>query len=240
MATMATTKRRSLGRGLGALLGQPEPDDESEVVTKLHSDDEMQKLPVDLLQRGKYQPRIDMRPETLQELADSIKAQGVVQPIVVRPLDAAGRRGPHALRDHRRRAPLARRAARRPARDSGRRASRARRSRDRDGAHREHPAREPESARRSARAGSPDHRIRHDACDRRRSGRSLARCRVQSAALAGAHRRGEDARRASRAGDGSRARTARARDQAAASRSRRAGREEEVCRCARPRRWSSA
>jgi ParB family transcriptional regulator, chromosome partitioning protein len=89
MATMATTKRRSLGRGLGALLGQPEPDDESEVVTKLHSDDELQKLPVDLLQRGKYQPRIDMRPETLQELADSIKAQGVVQPIVVRPLDAA-------------------------------------------------------------------------------------------------------------------------------------------------------
>src|SRR5262245_35180173 len=88
MATMATTKRRSLGRGLGALLGQPEPDDESEVVAKLHSDEELQKLPVDLLQRGKYQPRIDMRPETLQELADSIKAQGVVQPIVVRPLDA--------------------------------------------------------------------------------------------------------------------------------------------------------
>ena len=84
---MATTKRRSLGRGLGALLGQPEPDDESAVVTKLHSDDELQRLPVDLLQRGKYQPRIDMRPETLQELADSIKAQGVVQPIVVRPLD---------------------------------------------------------------------------------------------------------------------------------------------------------
>jgi ParB family chromosome partitioning protein len=87
MATMATTKRRSLGRGLGALLGQPERDDESAVVTKLHSDDELHRLPVDLLQRGKYQPRIDMRPETLQELADSIKAQGVVQPIVVRPLD---------------------------------------------------------------------------------------------------------------------------------------------------------
>jgi ParB family chromosome partitioning protein len=87
MATMATTKRRSLGRGLGALLGQPEPDGASEVVAKLHSDEELQKLPVDLLQRGKYQPRIDMRPETLQELADSIKAQGVVQPIVVRPLD---------------------------------------------------------------------------------------------------------------------------------------------------------
>jgi ParB family transcriptional regulator, chromosome partitioning protein len=89
MATMST-KRRSLGRGLGALLGQPEPDDESEVVTRLPADDELQKLPVDLLQRGKYQPRLDMRPETLQELADSIKAQGVVQPIVVRPLDTAG------------------------------------------------------------------------------------------------------------------------------------------------------
>jgi ParB family chromosome partitioning protein len=50
--------------------------------------EELAKLPLDLLQRGKYQPRIDMRPETLQELADSIKAQGVVQPIVVRPLDA--------------------------------------------------------------------------------------------------------------------------------------------------------
>jgi ParB family chromosome partitioning protein len=88
MAIMGTTKRRSLGRGLGALLGQPEPDDESPVVARLHSDEELLKVPVDLLQRGKYQPRIDMRPETLQELADSIKAQGVVQPIVVRPIDA--------------------------------------------------------------------------------------------------------------------------------------------------------
>ena len=52
-------------------------------------DEELQKLPVDLLQRGKYQPRIDLRQETLQELADSIKAQGVVQPIIVRPIGAA-------------------------------------------------------------------------------------------------------------------------------------------------------
>jgi ParB family chromosome partitioning protein len=41
---------------------------------------------LDLLQRGKYQPRVDMRPESLQELADSIKSQGLVQPILVRPL----------------------------------------------------------------------------------------------------------------------------------------------------------
>jgi ParB family chromosome partitioning protein len=78
------TKRPSLGRGLGALLGQPTMVESS--VVPLRAEDELQKLPVDLLQRGKYQPRIDMRPETLQELADSIKAQGLVQPIVVRPL----------------------------------------------------------------------------------------------------------------------------------------------------------
>ena len=49
--------------------------------------DELAKLPLDLLQRGRYQPRVDMRTESLEELAASIKAQGVVQPIVVRPLE---------------------------------------------------------------------------------------------------------------------------------------------------------
>lgn len=52
--------------------------------------EELARLPLDLLQKGKYQPRMDMRPETLQELADSIKAQGVVQPIVVRPVGTPG------------------------------------------------------------------------------------------------------------------------------------------------------
>ena len=52
--------------------------------------DELARLPVDLLQKGKYQPRVDMRQETLQELADSIKAQGVIQPIVVRPVGVPG------------------------------------------------------------------------------------------------------------------------------------------------------
>jgi len=51
------------------------------------TDQDLVKLPVDLLQRGRYQPRMDMRPETLEELASSIRAQGVVQPIVVRPVD---------------------------------------------------------------------------------------------------------------------------------------------------------
>jgi ParB family chromosome partitioning protein len=48
--------------------------------------DRIANLPLDLLQRGKYQPRLDMRPETLNELAQSIKTQGVMQPIVVRGL----------------------------------------------------------------------------------------------------------------------------------------------------------
>ncbi len=77
-----STKKPSLGRGLGALLGQP-----SAPIQVAHArplDEELAKIPVDLLQRGKYQPRLDMRPESLQELADSIKAQGVIQPIVVR------------------------------------------------------------------------------------------------------------------------------------------------------------
>ncbi len=73
---------------MGALLGQPVAV-EGGNVTSLHQDEELQRLPIDLLQRGKYQPRIDMRQETLQELAESIKAQGVVQPIVVRPISEA-------------------------------------------------------------------------------------------------------------------------------------------------------
>jgi ParB family transcriptional regulator, chromosome partitioning protein len=54
------------------------------------SGEELARLPLDLLQKGKYQPRVDMRAETLQELADSIKAQGVIQPIVVRPVGVPG------------------------------------------------------------------------------------------------------------------------------------------------------
>ncbi len=69
------------------MLGQPVvAANEGATVTALRPDEELQKIPVDLLQRGKYQPRIDMRQESLQELAESIKAQGLVQPIVVRPI----------------------------------------------------------------------------------------------------------------------------------------------------------
>jgi ParB family transcriptional regulator, chromosome partitioning protein len=80
------TKKPSLGRGLGALLGQPAAAAPPGAPAPV-ADEDLVKLPVDLLQRGKYQPRMDMRPETLEELADSIRAQGVVQPIVVRPVE---------------------------------------------------------------------------------------------------------------------------------------------------------
>jgi ParB family chromosome partitioning protein len=84
------TKRPSLGRGLEALLGtaSPAPSADSDAAPAPRFDEELAKIPVDLLQRGRYQPRLDMRPESLQELADSIRAQGVVQPIIVRPVTA--------------------------------------------------------------------------------------------------------------------------------------------------------
>jgi ParB family chromosome partitioning protein len=79
-------RKPTLGRGLADLLGA-RPAMAATLATP-HGE-ELAKLPLDVLQRGRYQPRVDMRTETLSELADSIKAQGVVQPIVVRPLDAS-------------------------------------------------------------------------------------------------------------------------------------------------------
>jgi ParB family chromosome partitioning protein len=82
-----TGKKPSLGRGLAEL--SPLMARKAAAVDQgapLPVGDRIASLPLDLLQRGKYQPRLDMRPETLNELAQSIKAQGVVQPIVVRPL----------------------------------------------------------------------------------------------------------------------------------------------------------
>ncbi|MCW8963020.1 MAG: ParB/RepB/Spo0J family partition protein [Gammaproteobacteria bacterium] len=75
------TKKRGLGRGLDALLSAGIGENRTET-----ADTDLREIPVDLLQRGRYQPRIDMREETLSDLAESIKAQGVVQPIVVRPI----------------------------------------------------------------------------------------------------------------------------------------------------------
>lgn len=80
------TKKRGLGRGLDALLGSNAGAHSTSTANAEPPQGELRELPVDLIQRGRYQPRIDMHPESLEELADSIRAQGVVQPIVVRPI----------------------------------------------------------------------------------------------------------------------------------------------------------
>jgi ParB family chromosome partitioning protein len=88
-----SVKKPALGRGLGALLGETAARQVTAAAVAGPAavpGEELVRLPVDLLQRGKYQPRIDMRPESLTELAESIKAQGIVQPIVVRPVGNPG------------------------------------------------------------------------------------------------------------------------------------------------------
>ncbi|MEE9492836.1 MAG: ParB/RepB/Spo0J family partition protein [Gammaproteobacteria bacterium] len=85
------TKKRGLGRGLDALLGSAPVKSVSAKPVSTESaikttDDGFKILGVEQLQRGKYQPRTDMHPDSLDELADSIRVQGVVQPIVVRPV----------------------------------------------------------------------------------------------------------------------------------------------------------
>ena len=72
--------------GVTTATGGTQPAAAPDAPISLGAGEVLARLPLDLLQRGKYQPRTDMRQETLQELADSIKAQGVIQPIVVRPV----------------------------------------------------------------------------------------------------------------------------------------------------------
>jgi ParB family chromosome partitioning protein len=84
------TPKKRLGRGLDALLSKPATRAEVPASEAPQAHDGLRDIPVDLLQRGQYQPRIDMRQDTLEDLAHSIKAQGVVQPIVVRPISGKG------------------------------------------------------------------------------------------------------------------------------------------------------
>ena len=81
------TKRQSLGKGLDALLGLAEDinaDQELANNEKTASDGALKYIPVEFLQRGEYQPRREFNSDSLQELADSIASQGLIQPIVVR------------------------------------------------------------------------------------------------------------------------------------------------------------
>ncbi|MGQ9659701.1 MAG: ParB/RepB/Spo0J family partition protein [Thermochromatium sp.] len=105
-----TPRKRGLGRGLEALLGAARPvassldpsRGESPATSAgggaypppgLTSAETVRRLPLEQIQRGRYQPRRDFDPESLRDLADSIRAQGVIQPIVVRPLAEPGATG---------------------------------------------------------------------------------------------------------------------------------------------------
>ena len=81
------TRKRGLGRGLEALLGPVSATDGAVD----NQAGELRTLPVESLQRGANQPRLDFDKDALQELADSIKAQGVLQPVLVRPLADSGK-----------------------------------------------------------------------------------------------------------------------------------------------------
>jgi ParB family chromosome partitioning protein len=76
------TPKKRLGRGLDALLSKPVA--EAAAAAGATTSEGLRQIPVDLLQRGQYQPRSDIRQDTLEDLANSIRAQGVVQPIVAR------------------------------------------------------------------------------------------------------------------------------------------------------------
>ena len=82
------TPKKRLGRGLDALLSKPVS--ETAAVSGKPTTEGLREIPVELLQRGQYQPRVDIRQDTLEDLARSINAQGVVQPIVARPIAGSG------------------------------------------------------------------------------------------------------------------------------------------------------
>ncbi|MFP2769858.1 ParB/RepB/Spo0J family partition protein [Oceanisphaera sp. KMM 10153] len=89
-----TIKRRGLGKGLDALLSTSSAANLRQHQADIHSqpaaNGELQTLALNELQPGKYQPRRDMSQVALEELATSIRQQGIIQPIVVRPLESGG------------------------------------------------------------------------------------------------------------------------------------------------------
>ncbi|MFL2873089.1 MAG: ParB/RepB/Spo0J family partition protein [Pseudohongiellaceae bacterium] len=88
--------RKKLGKGLSALLSSGSASSMSDLLSEravdrgsvLGEEERLRNIPIDLIQRGKYQPRVEMNEAALEDLAASIKAQGVMQPIVIRPIAA--------------------------------------------------------------------------------------------------------------------------------------------------------
>lgn len=83
---MNTKKKKRLGRGLDALLSGSQPMDSSDNSALAAKPDAPNTLPIEKLQRGEYQPRTNMDQASLEELAASIRSQGIIQPILVRPV----------------------------------------------------------------------------------------------------------------------------------------------------------
>lgn len=91
-----TPKKRGLGKGLEALLGTSTAARQKQILADIQSESgdgpsvqgELRRMPLDSLQPGRYQPRKDMADHALEELASSIRMQGVIQPIVVRSLES--------------------------------------------------------------------------------------------------------------------------------------------------------
>ena len=92
------TNKRKLGKGLDVLLSRGSTDTMASLLGNsiarttpsqaVEKDGGLKNIPIDLIQRGKYQPRTDMHEAALEELAASIRAHGVMQPIVVRPISS--------------------------------------------------------------------------------------------------------------------------------------------------------
>ena len=88
--------RKKLGKGLSALLSSGSASSMSNLLSEravdrgsvLDEEERLRNIPIDLIQRGKYQPRVEMNEAALEDLAASIKAQGVMQPIVIRSIAA--------------------------------------------------------------------------------------------------------------------------------------------------------
>ena len=98
---MSTPKKKGLGKGLDALLGSAQKKAQqaaaaagdatpvaapADAIAAVIAEGPLKELPVEFLQRGRYQPRREFAEDKLAELAESIKAQGLMQPIVVRPI----------------------------------------------------------------------------------------------------------------------------------------------------------
>ena len=82
-----SAKKKRLGRGLDALLSGSTNDEDGNQGKSLSANDQLTTLPIEKLQRGQYQPRSYMDQDSLEQLAESIKTQGIILPILVRPLD---------------------------------------------------------------------------------------------------------------------------------------------------------